>query len=294
MFWLASKTFTLYNFAQNDLLQRQRFYYLIKIQFLGYRLHGWQHQPGLKTIEGLIKKTLKFVLGETRFKVLGASRTDAMVSGEEAAFELFVDHQPLDNTADFLVLFNKNLPPDIRALSIREVDAKFNIIQHPKIKEYIYLFAYGRKNHPFCAPILATFLGPLDVDLMREGARLFEGRHYYHNYCTKPTEHTRTYREIQKCEIVKNEMITASFFPEKTYALHVEGTGFLRNQIRLIMGTLVLLGRGELGLEEIKKSLRKDHSKPMTFIAPGSGLILNKVDFFPEGTFSEGDCDEVL
>ena len=112
---------------------RQRFYYLIKIQYLGYRLHGWQRQPGLKTVEGLVKKTLKFVLPDIKFKILGASRTDAMVSAHEAAFELFIDHQPLENMADFLVLFNKNLPPDIRALSIKETDASFNIIQHPKL-----------------------------------------------------------------------------------------------------------------------------------------------------------------
>src|SRR5690606_13883135 len=114
-------------------MQQQRFYYLIKIQYLGYRLHGWQKQPGLKTVESLIKKTLKFVLGDLKFKVLGASRTDAKVSAQEAAFELFTDHEPLKNTADFLVDFNQNLPPDIRALSIKEVDAGFNIIQHPKM-----------------------------------------------------------------------------------------------------------------------------------------------------------------
>ncbi|MHA6280541.1 tRNA pseudouridine synthase A [Salinimicrobium sp. CAU 1759] len=258
---------------------RQRFYYLIKIQYLGYRLHGWQGQPGLKTVEGLVKKTLKFVLPEIKFKILGASRTDAMVSAHEAAFELFIDHQPLENMADFLVLFNKNLPPDIRALSIKETDASFNIIQHPKLKEYLYLFAFGKKTHPFAAPLMATFHEKLDIDLMKKGAKLFEGRHSFHNYCTKPTEHTVLEREIEKCEIVLNKEITASFFPERSYLLRVVGSGFLRNQIRLMMGSLVLLGNGEKTLEEMKASLDKKVTSPATFIAPGSGLILNRVDF---------------
>lgn len=260
---------------------RTRYYYLIKIQFLGYRLHGWQHQPKLKTVEGLVKKTLKFVLEDVGFKVLGASRTDAMVSAQEAAFELFIDKQPLENTAEFLEVFNKNLPPDIRAISIMEVDAAFNIIKHPRKKEYVYLFAFGEKSHPFCAPLLATFLEPLDVDLMGEGARLFEGRHDFRNYCTRPTKHTVVEREILKCEIKVNDVVTASFFPEKSYALHVHGSGFLRNQIRLIMGSLVLLGRGELTLEEIRRSLDPDAgpNAPMNYIAPGSGLILNEVTF---------------
>jgi len=257
----------------------QRYYYLLEIQYLGFRLHGWQRQPGMKTVEGLVKKTLRFVLGEIRFKILGASRTDAMVSANQAAFELFIDHQPLENMADFLVVFNKNLPPDIRALSIKEVDSKFNIIQHPKQKEYLYLFAFGRKSHPFAAPLLATFLEPLDIDIMREGASLFQGKHNFRNFCTKPSEKTVLEREIELCELVVNKEITASFFPDKTYVLRVKGTGFLRNQIRLMMGGLVLLGRGEITLEELKQSLQPDTDFLITYIAPGSGLILNKLSF---------------
>ena len=261
------------------LLQRKRFYYLVNIQFLGYRLHGWQRQPGLKTIEGLIKKTLKFVLGETRFKILGASRTDAMVSAEEAAFELFIEEEPLTDLPTFLALFNKNLPPDIRAKSIREVNKDFNIIQHPKKKKYVYLFAFGAKNHPFCAPLLATFVEPLDLEAMKAAATLFQGTHSFHNYCTKPTAQTVLEREILRCEIIENKHIQANFFPQESYALEVEGTGFLRNQIRLMMGSLVLVGRGELSLEEIRKSLEQDFDFPMTFIAPGSGLMLRGISF---------------
>jgi tRNA pseudouridine38-40 synthase len=260
-------------------VNKQKFFYLIKIQYLGFRLHGWQKQPGLKTVEGLIKKTLRFVLGELQFKILGSSRTDAMVSAHESAFELFTYHEPLENLADFLVLFNRNLPPDVRALSIKEVGPDFNIIQHPKRKEYLYLFSFGKKSHPFAAPLLATFLEKLDLDAMKNGARLFEGTHSFHNYCTKPTEHTILKREINTCEIVLNTQITASFFPERSYLLRVTGSGFLRNQIRLMMGALVLLGRGELSLDDIGSSLDPEIQMPMNFIAPGSGLILNKVDF---------------
>lgn len=260
-------------------MQRLRYYYLIKIEYLGYRLHGWQRQPGFKTIEGLIKKTLRYVLGERRLKVLGASRTDAMVSAQDAAFELFIEEEPLADMDLFLQVFNKNLPPDIRAKSIEEVDHNFNIIQHPKVKEYVYLFAFGEKSHPFCASMLATFVELLDLEQMKQGAKLLEGSHSYHNFCTKPSENTVLEREILKCEIRNNELITASFFPEKSFALHVKGTGFLRNQIRLMMGALILLGRGELTLEDLKAHLDPEIKDPITFIAPGSGLILNKMDF---------------
>lgn len=260
-------------------LQRTRYYYLVKIEYLGYRLHGWQRQPGYKTIEGLIKKTLRFVLGERRIKILGASRTDAMVSAQDAAFELFLEEEPLSDLELFLQVFNKNLPPDIRAKSIQEVDRNFNVIQHPKIKEYVYLFAFGEKNHPFCASMLATFVEPLDLEQMKPGAKLFEGSHSFHNFCTKPSENTVLEREILQCEIRNNEVISASFFPEKSYALHIRGAGFLRNQIRLMMGSLVLLGRGEITLQDLNARLNPEVEDPITFIAPGSGLLLNKMDF---------------
>lgn len=260
-------------------MQEKRFYYLIKIQYLGYRLHGWQRQPNFKTVEGLIKKTLKFILPEQRTKILGSSRTDAMVSANEAAFELFVYKYPLPDLEAFLKHFNRNLPPDIRALSIEEVEAAFNIIQHPKQKEYLYLFSYGQKNHPFCAPIMANFQEELDISLMMEGAKAFKGTHNFKNYSVDVSEKTRVVREIKEAEIFRNSLYTANFFPEESYVLRITGSGFLRYQIRLMMGTLVQLGRGEIQLEEVKESLLPESERVMDFIAPASGLILNRIEF---------------
>ena len=260
-------------------MQEPRFYYLIKVQYLGYRLHGWQRQPNFKTVEGLIKKTLKFVLPERRFKILGSSRTDAMVSANEAAFELFLYKDPLPEQEEFLAIFNKNLPPDIRALSLLEVDAGFNIIQHPKLKEYLYLFSFGSKNHPFCAPLMANFQEDLDIGLMIEGAKLFEGEHNFKNYTVAPSENSRFFRTVKTSFIKENSIYSANFFPEKSYLLCIRGTGFLRYQVRLMMGTLVQLGKRELELNDIKRSLQPQNEMQMSYIATASGLILNKIEF---------------
>lgn len=256
-----------------------RFYYLFKIQYLGYRLHGWQRQPNFKTVEGLIKKTLKFVLPGEKIKILGSSRTDAMVSANEAAFELFLYENPLNDMESFLELFNRNLPPDIRALEIKKVDKTFNIIQHPKRKEYHYLFSFGSKNHPFCAPLMINIQDELDIEIMKQGAKLFEGTHYFGNYCVNPTSGTRIERTINSCLILENKIYTANFFPRKSFVLKVEGAGFLRYQIRLMMGALIQLGKGELTLGNIETSLIQGNEMQMYYIAPASGLILNKIDF---------------
>lgn len=226
----------------------------------------------------MVDRTLNFILEGKRFKSLSSGRTDAMVSAECAAIELFL-YEPLEDNQSFLELFNHNLPQDIRALDIKEVDEKFNIIQNSKIKEYLYLFAYGQKCHPFCAPIMTTILDELDIELMKIGAKLFEGEHYIKSYCYKPTDQGIYTRTILTCELVENTIYTANYFPEKSYILRVRGKGFMRNQIRLMMGTLIDLGKGKLSIEDIKVSLIPESNVKMNYIAPASGLILNNIEF---------------
>jgi len=256
----------------------KKYFYVITLQYLGYRFHGWQKQPTVKTLHLMVDRTFNFILEGKQFKSLSSGRTDAMVSAECAAIELFL-FEPIEDQQAFLKLFNHNLPQDIRALEIREVDAKFNIINHSKTKEYLYLFTYGEKCHPFCAPIMTTILDDLDIDLMKQGAKLFEGAHYFKSYCFKPTDNGIYNRDILCCELVENTMYTANYFPKESYILRVKGKGFMRNQIRLMMGALIDLGKGKLSLETISQSLEQDCFIKLDHIAPASGLILNHIEF---------------
>ncbi|MBL6449960.1 tRNA pseudouridine(38-40) synthase TruA [Fulvivirga sp. 29W222] len=255
----------------------RKYFYLVELQFLGFRYHGWQKQPNVKTVQGMVEKTLTFILEHSEFRTLGSSRTDAMVSANNFAFELFM-REPVD-TQFLLEQLNINLPNDIRALSVEEVTENFNVIQDPKVKEYLYLFSYGEKNHPFCAPFMVYMKEQLDIELMKEGAKLFEGTHNFSSYCYKPSEDTILHREILYCEIRENDVFTANFFPKHSYALHVHGQGFMRHQVRLMMGTLFALGNGDITLEEIKKSLEDRHTEALSFMAPASGLMLNNLHY---------------
>lgn len=255
----------------------KKYYYLIHIQYLGFRYHGWLKQPGLKTVEGMVEKTTTFVLGHSDFKIFGSSRTDARVSANHSAFELFV-HESLD-VEQLVNDYNQNLPNDIRAIKAEAVNEKFNIIKAPKTKEYIYLFAFGEKCHPFCAPLISSFSYWLDIDTMKQGALLFQGRHNFRSYCTKPGTRTTFEREVSVSKIEENRIFKANFFPAKSYAYHIHSTGFMRYQVRLIMGQLLSLGRGEIGMEDIKISLKGISHTPLRHIAPSSGLMLNKIQF---------------
>ncbi len=257
-----------------DTFFSKKYFYLVRIQFLGFRYHGWQKQANVKTVQLMVDKTIAYVLDHKNFKTLGCSRTDAMVSANDFAFEIFC-FQQLET--DFLDKFNDNLPPDIRALAIDVVDEEFNIIKSAKLKEYHYQFSFGKKNHPFNAPFIAHIHESLDIELMKLGAELFVGTHNFHAYCYQPGVKTVFVREIVKSEIVVNPF-QADFAPPASFVFCVKGTGFLRHQVRIMMGTLFELGKGSIDLEQFKNTL-VDSTLPIGPVAPASGLVLHKVDF---------------
>ena len=222
----------------------KRYYYLLKIQYLGFRYHGWQKQPDVLTVERMMERTFAYVLGHKKFKLLAAGRTDAKVSANTAYVELFLNDDPLPED-NFLELLNANLPQDIRCLEIREVDKKFNVMDAPVAKEYLYLFSYGAKNHPFAAPYMINISGELDIGLMQQAAKLFVGTHDFRTYAYKPNSETKTIGTIHISEIVENTIYTANFFPQMSYLFRVSGKGFKRHQIRLMMGALFDLGQGK-------------------------------------------------
>jgi tRNA pseudouridine38-40 synthase len=257
-------------------LKQDRKTYLIHIQYLGIRLHGWAKQTGLKTVHERIDKSIAFVFGHSEFKTMGSSRTDAKVSANTANFALMVSRFLNEN--EFLKELNNNLPPDIKALSVALQKDGFNALQPDKIKTYLYLFAFNQKAHPFSSALMTTVLYDLDIELMKRGAELFNGEHDFCNYVTKPNDNTQTNRFVLESKVMVNTFYNANFFPEKSFAFVISSKGFMRNQVRLIMGQLFKLGKGETDLDFIEHSLKARLEKPLREIAPSSGLILQGLD----------------
>lgn len=256
---------------------KYKFAYLIKIQFLGFRFHGWQKQPGLKTLHDMVDKTLSFVFEHFDYKTIGAGRTDAKVSSQKYILQLFTNEEII--AIDFIKSFNKNVPGDLKALSIKPCALKYNLIGAPKLKTYHYYFSFGEKQHPYAAPFMVGYTENLDIETMKKAALLFQGKHFFNKYCCKPSAQTKFYREINTCEIIENKNLQANFFPKKTYVLAIKGSGFLRYQIRYTMAVLLEVGRGNMTLTDIKNSLQENNDKkPWSFIAASSGLHLFDIE----------------
>ncbi len=252
-------------------------FYLIRIEFLGFRYHGWQKQPKYKSVHGMVDKTLEFILGHTNFKTLGCGRTDAKVSADDYAFELFFNDEIVPEK--LLHSLNKNLPSDIRAKSINIVDSAFNIIQHAKIKEYHYHFSSGEKSHPFNAPFIRDFGKALHINNMQEAASLFKGVHNFKRYVSKPAPGTDFVREILSSTIEPNTKFSGQFAADNAFVFKIKSKGFMRYQVRLMMGALVEVGRGIWSIEDLKQSLIDYNGTQIRHVAPSSGLTLHKVEF---------------
>lgn len=253
-------------------------FFLVRLQFLGFRYHGWQKQKtGHKTIQEMLDKTLWFILGEYNSKTLGASRTDAMVSADDFICKITTK---VETTAETLLTeLNKNLPQDIRVLDIIQTQKDRNIIDESKTKTYHYYFCNEEKANPMISPYMTNFIDDLDFELVKEAAKVFEGHHDFKRFCYRPTPKKIFKREVLSSLVKENDELTASFFPKKSYIFEVKAQGFMRHQVRIMMGALILVGSKKMTLDDLKECLLGESFERVPLIAPASGLKLFKTDF---------------
>jgi len=252
-------------------------YYILRFQYLGFRYHGWQKQPQVKTLQGMTERTINYVLEGRPFKILSAGRTDAMVSAQDAAVQLITREQ-LDRN-NFLKDINNNLPADIKLMDIEPMPDDLNIIQDVGTKVYHYLFAQGVKFNPYCAPFMALIHESLDIPKMIDAAPVFKGTHNFGCFCEPSDKVIDFNRTITNCVLTENTEVKASFFPKESYVLEIVGSGFMRYQVRYIMGALLAVGRGELTVKQIEQALESGGKEPLASKAPASGLVLTQVNF---------------
>lgn len=249
--------------------------YIVSLQYLGFRYHGWQKQPGYKTVQEMIDKTMRFIYGvDIQFKSLGAGRTDAMVSCLDFLCEFFID-QKLET--DFIKRFNSELPQDIKVNWIKPKTEEFNIIQDIKSKEYHYNFCFGSKMHPFNASFIKYIPGKLNISLMQEAAQVFEGTNNFKCFRHRPETDSEPSRTILSSKIERNSELRSSFLDQEVFTYKVQGKGFMRYQVRYMMGALIAVGQEKISIQDIEETLVAPKQK-LTKKASASGLVLFKTN----------------
>lgn len=252
--------------------------YKITLQYKGTSYLGFQIQPNGRTIQGELNNALAVLSKTENIKTIGSGRTD---TGVHAFAQVVRIEIPVDIPEESLArAINSHLPHDIRVIDVRRSNQEFHPIFSAKSKEYNYVFSNRESISPFAHDLVTLFPFDLDIELMKEGCKIFCGKHDFVNFQCTGTEVATTVRQIMSCELLhfKGDGHFAHILPDY-YVLRVVGEGFLKQMVRLMMGALFALGRGKITLEDLKKSLKIPQTQRLGPTAPPQGLYLMEVHY---------------
>ncbi|HUJ11702.1 MAG TPA: tRNA pseudouridine(38-40) synthase TruA [Verrucomicrobiae bacterium] len=243
-------------------------HFKLTIAYDGTNYGGWQLQPNVVTVQGLLETALRQIAGK-RVVVHGSGRTDAGVHAraQVANISLITSHRPQVLRA----ALNANLPQDIRVVRVQEVDARFHARFSAKGKEYRYQVDCGAVADPFLLAYAWHHPKPLDIAAMRRSARLLRGRHDFSALSANPMRPVESpVRTISKLSVTKRGNLLT---------IAVAADGFLYKMVRSIVGALVKVGEGKLTLEDLRKLMGAKKRAALIETAPAKGLFLWKVTY---------------
>ena len=240
---------------------------MLTVAYDGTYYHGWQYQNNGKTIEGELNKALSKLL-QTEVEVIGASRTDA---GVHALCNVAVfDSGAAIPAEKYAYALNQMLPIDIRIRNSREVPMDF----HPRKTETVKTYEYRIDCEEFADPLKTRYAYftyvPLDEKKMQEAAFYLVGTHDFKSFCSVNTTATTTVRTIFDIQVIREGA---------DIMVRITGNGFLYNMVRIIVGTLMDVGRGRYEPEMVKRILEKKDRCAAGPTVPACGLLLKELHF---------------
>jgi len=237
------------------------------LEYDGSRYNGWQRQTTIKsTVQGRIEHVLQLMTGE-KIELHGAGRTDTGVHalGQVANFHT-QSQKGLSEIEDYL---HKYFPDDINLLDIQEMPERFHSRLNAKGKKYLYrIWNHPLKKNIFNRGYYFHIKKPLNVEKMKQAADLFIGTKDFRSFTALKSKNKSTVRTLSKIEILKKE---------SEITLNFSGDGFLHRMVRVITGTIIQVGIGELSVSEIKEMFKKEKRSAAGFTAPPHALFLVNV-----------------
>ncbi len=237
----------------------------LTIAYDGSAYHGWQIQPGLRTIQGVITEAIRDLLG-SEVRLFGASRTDAGVSALGQVGLIQIDSLiPTENLAKAIT---DRLPADIAITEAADVPEGFDLMGAVTSKLYRYTIFTGQVRPVLQIRHCWHLSAKLDITAMAEAARLLVGKKDFKSFASAADKRESTVRTIFRCDICNKEEENDFVYVE------VEGDGFLYNMVRNIVGTLVDVGTGRWRPEKINEILEAKDRTAAGQLAPPGGLCL--------------------
>ena len=240
----------------------------LTIEYDGKEFHGWQKQPNKLNIQGTIEKAIEKITGEP-VELMASGRTDRGVHalGQVANFKTN-SNIPIEK---FAIAINSNLKKSILIQSAEEVDEKFHSRLSCKRKTYRYIINNSKIGTAIYRNLETHIPMKLDIDNMKQAIQYFEGEHDFKAFKASGTSSKSSVRTIYQAEIIEKEN-------DKIW-IELTGNGFLYNMVRIIAGTLVEVGLGNIQPEEIPNIIEGKRTEKAGKTLPPQGLYLVKVEY---------------
>ena len=235
------------------------------VEYDGTDFSGWQRQDGRRTVQGVVEDAIHQMLGERVF-VRAAGRTDAGVhaDGQVVSFDLV---QPMPPHG-LLRGLNTVLPPDVALVEVAEAAPDFDARFSARGKVYRYTVWSHLVRSPRRARTAWHVRQPLDLDVIRATAALLVGEHDFRAFRASDCDRRTTRRIVRRLDVDRQGAVVT---------FDVEATAFLKNMVRILVGTLVDVGRGRLEPATVARMLETGDRTAGGMTAPACGLTLLRV-----------------
>ena len=237
----------------------------LDICYDGTRYKGWQRLPGTDaTIQGKIEQCLSKILGQP-IEISGSGRTDAGVHAKHQIANFHCESNL--KAGEILEQLRRYLPEDIGIYSCKDCSERFHARLNAKEKTYLYRIWNSEDPCVFERRYVAVMPENLNLSAMEAAAKHLEGEHDFSAFCGNPKMKKSTVRFIRSVEIRRvGEEVQIRF----------TGNGFIHNQVRIMVGTLIEVGRGDRSADSIP-TLFGGKRAEAGFLAPAQGLCLQEV-----------------
>ena len=230
--------------------------------YKGTNYYGWQKQVGFVSVQSTIEEVLSKVY-DSPITITGSGRTDAGVHALRQYFHF--DTEKEKDLKQLAYALNKMLPEDIKIISFEKVADDFHARYDAKRKIYEYRIVLKNKD-PFQEQLAFVYPMEFDFDLFKSGLDKFVGKHNYQDFTSKEEDEGGFVREIYKIKVDKKDNNISVVF---------EGNGFMRYQIRNMVGAALNIANKKEGLDFIDYHLKEDKNREIiSYKAPANGLYL--------------------
>lgn len=247
--------------------------YKAVIEYDGTCFCGFQIQPGgLRTIQGEIIKVLGRILNK-EVKIAYAGRTDSGVHATNQVIN-FKCEKSLD-LYKFKWALNCLLPEDITVKSVEKVPDLFDSRRDAVWRQYSYFVVNDNYQNVFLKKYSILVCKKLNLDIMIKSCRLFTGKKDFTSFCSPNDEKENKIREVFEFDIFKNNL----FGTNEVFIFKIKANSFLYNMVRIIVGTLLEIGKGVRDISAIEKAFKYNDRNLAGRIVEAKGLFLTGVGY---------------